>query len=94
MRKKNSHRWLIWIFLAIILIGISLYHILPPYLDRMKSEQDYQKLADDYVTDDSGDNDKPKKKDWWSTDVKVEFDKLKEENPEIIGWIRFDHKDE
>ena len=29
------------------------------------------------------------KKDWWLTDVKVEFDKLKAENPDIIGWIRF-----
>lgn len=30
-----------------------------------------------------------RKKDWWLTDVKVEFDKLKAENPDIIGWIRF-----
>ena len=35
-----------------------------------------------------------KKKDWWATDVKVEFDKLKTENPDVIGWIRFDNQDE
>lgn len=35
-----------------------------------------------------------RKKDWWLTDVKVEFDKLKAENPDIIGWIRFDDQDE
>ena len=42
MKKKNSYRWLIWILLAVILIGVALWNILPPYLDRMKSEQDYQ----------------------------------------------------
>ncbi len=35
-----------------------------------------------------------RKKDWWATDVKVEFDKLKAENPDAIGWIRFDNQDE
>ena len=35
-----------------------------------------------------------KKKDWWATDVKLEFDKLKAENPDVIGWIRFDNQDE
>ena len=35
-----------------------------------------------------------RKKDWWATDVKVEFDKLKAENPDVIGWIRFDNQDE
>lgn len=85
---------MIWILLAILLISISLYHILPPYLDRMKSEQDYQKLAEEYVGDDSDPDGKERKKDWWSTDIKVEFDKLKAENPDIIGWIRFDHQDE
>ena len=34
-----------------------------------------------------------KKKDWWRTDIKVEFDQLKTENPNIIGWIRFDNQD-
>ena len=91
MKKKNSYRWLIWIFLAVILIGVALWNILPPYLDRMKSEQDYQKLAEEYVSDESEPDDgKQKKKDWWSTDIKVEFDQLKTENPDIIGWIRFD----
>ncbi len=29
-----------------------------------------------------------------ATDVKVEFDKLKAENSDVIGWIRFDNQDE
>ena len=95
MKKKNSYRWLIWIFLAGILIGVALWNILPPYIDRWQSTKDYEKLAEEYVSDESEPNDgKQKKKDWWSTDIKVEFDQLKKENPDIIGWIRFDDQDE
>ena len=92
MRKSTNHRWLIWLILAIVLIGVSLWHILPPYIDRWKSAQDYKQMAEDYVSDKSEPDDgKQKKKDWWLTDVKVEFDRLKEENPDIIAWIRFDN---
>ena len=95
MKKKNSYRWLIWIFLAGILIGVALWNILPPYIDRRKSTKDYEKLAEEYVSGESEpDDEKQKKKDWWSTDIKVEFDQLKTENPDIIGWIRFDDQDE
>ena len=70
-------------------------HILPPYIDRWKSARDYDKLAEEYVNDESEPDDgKQKKKDWWATDVKVEFDKLKAGNPDVIGWIRFDNQDE
>ncbi|MBD9334244.1 MAG: class B sortase [[Ruminococcus] faecis] len=95
MKKKNSYRWLIWIFLAGILIGVALWNILPPYIDRWQSTKDYEKLAEEYVSGESEpDDEKQKKKDWWSTDIKVEFDQLKTENPDIIGWIRFDDQDE
>ena len=95
MKKKSSYRWLKWIVLAVVLIGVALWNILPPYIDRWKSARDYDKLAEEYVNDESEPDDgKQKKKDWWATDVKVEFDKLKAENPDVIGWIRFDNQDE
>lgn len=57
-----------------------------PYIDRWKSARDYEKFAEAYVNDESEPDDgKQKKKDWWATDVKVEFDKLKAENPDVIG---------
>ena len=46
MKKKNSYRWLIWILLAVILIGVALWNILPPYIDRWQSTKDYEKLAE------------------------------------------------
>ena len=71
MKKKNSYRWLIWIFLAVILIGVALWNILPPYLDRMKSEQDYQidhqdELGINYPIVYSGDNEKYLRKEIFS----------------------------
>ena len=96
MKKKSSYRWLIWIILAVILIGVALMHILPPYIDRDGNPPEIgDKLAEAYVNIESEPDDgKQKKKDWWATDVKVEFDKLKAENPDVIGWIRFDNQDE
>ena len=71
MKKKNSYRWLIWILLAVILIGVALWNILPPYLDRMKSEQDYQidhqdELGINYPIVYSGDNEKYLRKEIFS----------------------------
>ena len=62
MKKKSSYRWLIWIILAVVLIGVALVHILPPYIDRWKSARDYDKLAEEYVNDESEPNDGKQKK--------------------------------
>lgn len=88
---------------AIVGIVISLWNILPPYLERWKADRDYRKLEKQYVIsredeiekykDDEADS-KEKKKDWWSADVKINFEELKKENQDIVAWIRFDHPEE
>ena len=45
----------------------------------------YAKIGRGYTTEE---------KYWWATVVKVEFDKLKAENPYVIVWISFDNHDE
>ena len=61
-------------------------YILSTYIDRWQSTKGYEKLAEEYVSDESEPDDgKQKKKDWWSTDIKVEFDQLKTENPDMIS---------
>ena len=62
MKKKSSYRWLIWIILAVVLIGVALMHILPPYIDRWKSARDYDKLAEEYINDESEPDDGKQKK--------------------------------
>ena len=63
-------------------------------LDMSYDLVDEQAEADSQTEADRQQTVQQKKKDWWATDVKVEFDKLKAENPDVIGWIRFDNQDE
>ena len=74
---------------ALVLIGVSLWNILPDYLDKRASSHTYEELREDYTEVPAGD-DTEKKKDWWLTDVLIRFDELKEQNPDIVAWIRSD----
>lgn len=98
MKTPKPYRWLALVILAVVLIGVALWKLMPPYLDRQISERDYRELAEEYVryeSEETGEDEgKQKKKDWWLTDIKVEFDRLKEENPQIVAWIRFDDQAE
>ena len=77
------------ILAALVLIGVSLWNILPDYLDKRTSSQTYEDLREDYTEVPAGD-DTEQKKDWWLTDVLIRFDELKEQNPDIVAWIRSD----
>ena len=74
---------------ALVLIGVSLWNILPDYLDKRASSRTYEELREDYTEVPAGD-DTEKKKDWWLTDVLIRFDELKEQNSDIVAWIRSD----
>lgn len=104
MKKHIPFRAVFLLILAVILIAAALWNMLSPQFDRWQSKREYEKLAQDYVsigsTDGSGGEDsnqtedtRQKKKDWWYTDVKVEFDELKKQNPDIVAWIRFDSEE-
>jgi ABC-type cobalamin transport system ATPase subunit len=62
MKARGSYRWLFWILLAVILIAVALWKILPPYLDCWKSAQDYQNMAEEYVTEEASPDDEKQKK--------------------------------
>lgn len=82
------------IIAALAGIGISVWNLLLPWMDRWESDRDYKKLEAGYVTVTEPEEEKEDKKDWWSDDVKVDFEELRKENPDIIGWIRFDNPGE
>ena len=86
---KMSSRRKFLIPAALVLIGVSLWNILPDYLDKRTSSQTYEDLREDYTEVPAGD-DTEQKKDWWLTDVLIRFDELKEQNPDIVAWIRSD----
>ena len=62
MKKKCSYRWITYIIVTLILIGISLWKLLPSYIGRWRSAQTYKKMAEDYVDDSSDSEDGKQKK--------------------------------
>ena len=68
LHVKMSSRRKFLIPAAFVLIGVSLWNILPDYLDKRTSSQTYEELRADYTEVPEGD-DTEKKKDWWLTDV-------------------------
>lgn len=89
-RKVRNCRWLLPVITGVILIVVALVNILPDYLDKAESAKTYEKLRKNYL-EESGENDKDKKKDWWLTDVFVNFEELHKQNEDIVAWIRFDN---
>lgn len=89
-KRKNSRKWLIPTVSGIALILAALLSWLPDQLDNLKSAQNYEDLRKEYVQAPSEDE-KEEKKDWWLTDVLINFEELKKENEDIIAWIRFDN---
>lgn len=80
-------------FAGLLLIAVSLWNILPDYMDKLASAKTYEKLREDYIEESEGDN-REKKKNWWLTDVFVNFDELHRRNKDIVAWIRFDNSQE
>lgn len=72
--------------LALLGIAAALYHLIPDWMSHWKAAEAYRQLAGDMVTVD-GDT---KEKDWWSKAVHIAFEDLKQKNPDVIAWIRFD----
>ncbi|MCD7982505.1 MAG: class B sortase [Clostridiales bacterium] len=95
-RKKGGRAvTVIVLVVAVVVIVFSLSRLLPILSDYHQSEQSYQDLAEQYVdrgddsdTEEDGDGYGDGDEAWAS--VVIDFDALKQINPDVIGWIRFD----
>ena len=90
---------LITMLLGLALIVGALIMLVPVLLDYKKSDDTYKKLNQNFIAiaesgsmDESEGAEKTEENpNWWFEDVSVDLDELKEINPDVIGWIRFDH---
>jgi sortase B len=95
MEVYAMRKWILRVILLLAIVGIvvSLWNLIPPYLDRRQSVQDYHELEEEIVST-NGEKQGDDGDDWWSKDVHIAFEELKKKNSDIIGWIRFDNLDQ
>lgn len=91
-KKKKAGIWCtVIIIVAVAIIVFSLIKLIPILLDYKQADQTYDQLKNEYITEsDFADTDE----EWWAEAVQIDFDNLKQINPDVIGWIRFDNVDE
>lgn len=96
MKKKSWDKSTLLLFFAgIILIAVALGMLIPSLLDYKKSNDTYQELNDEFVqvvadTEESAGQEE-ENPGWWYDDVDIGLKELKNVNPDIVGWIRFDN---
>lgn len=78
---------------GLVLAGTALWKILPAYLDNLSSAAVYEELRDRYTDMPEGTGEE-ENKDWWLTDAAIRFDALRQENEDIVAWLRFDNTEE
>lgn len=78
-RKKGSILTNVILIVAIIVFCVSGFQLVKIYKGYHDGEQAYEEIIDKYVTIDNSEE-----------GFSVDFDALKELNPDVVGWIRFD----
>lgn len=84
-RKKSAGRIVLNIILvaAIIIFCVAAYMLWSIFHDYHASEEEYEKIAGEVIAEDPEDED----------GFTIDFAKLQSENPDCIGWIRFENID-
>lgn len=97
MGKKRRNVSSILLFLVgILLIAAALAMLVPTLLEYKKSRDTFDNLQQQYVTVEPSDKPEMETEEtendgWWYEDVEIHFAGLREVNPDIAGWIRFDN---
>ncbi len=94
-RKKRNPVSLIILIVAVVILVIALWRLIPILMDYRQSDEVYEDLQGEVVdiAPDSGDEDPAPWNlfDWAS--VTIDFEALWAINPDVVGWIRFDDTD-
>lgn len=94
MRKKTERNGssVILIIVGVAMILAALFLLVPTLWDYKRSKDTYDDLKEAYVaTEDETAGETGENGGWWYEDVEIELNSLKRENPDIVGWIRFDN---
>lgn len=95
MKGQNKGKWCASTILLLIVgsgcILAGLIMLVPTLLDYQKANATYATLESEYITISKPDVTIEVNENWWFEDVDINISELKQENDDIVGWIRFDH---
>lgn len=94
-RRKTSVASTIVLVVAVAVFIFSAYKLISIYSEYHKGDKEYDSIVEDAIgiqtsEDSDGAQDDSKQKPKVHTTLKVDFDKLKKANKEVVGWIHFD----
>lgn len=90
-KKKNKFSLgvVVPLILGLILAGYAGSQLFMIYRDYSKSNQLYADLADNYTKEKK----KKSKQNKWYDDIQIDFEALKKQNSDVVGWIYFENDD-
>ncbi len=92
-RKRGFISYLLLI-VGIVLVIFSGYNLFKIFMDYKTSDDTYDKLQKEYVSESSEKNTESTESETpWYDDIMVDFASLKEQNDDVIGWIYFENED-
>lgn len=96
MKRNRNIGSILLIAAGLLLIAAALYELIPALLAYKRADDTYEALREAYVTGQPGtSSDDPAEEGEelpaWYEALQVDFETLKEANPDVIGWVYFDN---